>query len=382
MLSPCGDCLGAIREDSLSVACTGVCNRRFHISCVNIPADLYRQLKVISGLSWKCVDCERKCFTIDQPGLQSFLEQKYKEMLDNLNSVFVDLKSNILQATMSKSSASEKPPAPQVSPSYSEIIKNKTQPAVIIKPKNTEQSAAKTKTDIKKNINPVDSQLSLSKVKNVKNGGLLIGFSSKEENLRFKKMASEKLAENYDIQEIKGVQPRLKIVGMTESYNTDEIIEFVEHSVRNNCTAINLNIECSVVKFFPTKKNKKIYQAIIQLDKSSYEVLISAGDLFIGYDHCYVFDAVEILRCFNCNGFHHTAKSCSKLKSCPKCGTSDNLDHTPADCQAETLNCVNCLNAVRDEKLLLDVKHGAWDLSCPMYQREINKYKKNLLLKP
>lgn len=376
MLTPCGYCLGAINESDFSVQCAGVCNRRYHISCVNISDDVYEHLISIPGLSWKCADCNKKCFSIDQPSLHNLLEQKYTEMLDNLNTVFADLKTNFLKVAESKLSA----PA-QEAPKYSEIIKNKTQPAVIVKPKNTEQSTTKTKMDINRNINTVDSNLKVSKVKNVKNGGILLGFSSKEENLRFKKLASDKLSENYDIKEVKGVQPRIKIVGMTEMYNAEEIIEYIEHAVRNNCTSINLSIDCSLIKSFPTKKNPKVYQALIQLDKNSYDTLIKVGDLFIGYDHCYIFDAVEIMRCYNCNGFHHSSKHCSNQKSCPKCGVSEKLDHSHSDCKAEYLKCVNCMKAINNDKELLDANHGAWDLSCPVYLREVEKFKKSLLLK-
>ena len=381
MLTPCGACLAAISDDSTALLCAGICNRRFHTGCINISSELYRQFKIVAGLSWKCVDCDRKCFSLDQSGLHSFLEQKYNEMLKNLNSVFDDLKNNFLQVAESKLCTPEKVSPLQETVPYSQVLKDKSQPAVIVKPKDKEQSAAKTKNDINKNINPLDSQLTLAKVKNVKDGGILVGFSSRNDNLRFKKMAREKLAENYEIQEIKGVQPRVKVVGMSETYKEDEIAEFIEYAVRSNCTGINLNLECTLVKFFPTRKNSKVYQAILQVDKMSYETLMKAGDLFIGYDHCYVFDAVQILRCYNCNGFHHSSKSCSNAKSCPKCGESEGLDHTPGNCRADELKCVNCLRAVREDKELLDVRHGALDLSCPIYLRHLEKFKKGLLLK-
>ncbi|KAJ3655480.1 hypothetical protein Zmor_014610 [Zophobas morio] len=77
----------------------------------------------------------------------------------------------------------------------------------------------------------------------------------------------------------------------------------------------------------------------------------------------------------------YSSKSCSNAKSCPKCGESEGLDHTPGNCRADELKCVNCLRAVREDKELLDVRHGAWDLSCPIYLRHLEKFKKGLLLK-
>jgi hypothetical protein len=66
---------------------------------------------------------------------------------------------------------------------------------------------------------------------------------------------------------------------------------------------------------------------VIQVDRPSYDKLIQAGGLFIGYDYCYTFDAVEVLRCYNCNGYHHTSKSCKNKKSCPRCGGAEKLDN-------------------------------------------------------
>jgi hypothetical protein len=44
---------------------------------------------------------------------------------------------------------------------------------------------------------------------------LLIGSSSKEDNAHFKRMAVKKLGANYDIHEVRGILPRMKVVGMT-----------------------------------------------------------------------------------------------------------------------------------------------------------------------
>ncbi len=170
-------------------------------------------------------------------------------------------------------------------------------------------------------------------------------------------------------------------MGLKQIYTEDEIIEYVEHAIRNNSDDINLNSECSFVKLWPTKKNSKIYQVILQLDRKSYDYLMNAGGLFIGYDHCSVYDAVEVLRCFNCNGFHHSSKNCKNAKSCPKCGMHDKLDHAAADCTSTDLKCINCLSVIAKENLDLDANHAAWDVTCPVYMKAVEKFKKDLLFK-
>ena len=382
MLFSCGICLAAMDADETSfVHCGGTCDKRYHTTCANISDDLHRYLKNCPGLSWKCTECTRKCFSIDQVGLMNLLQEKYAEMLVKLDTVFDELKNNVLKAAEAKLSNVNLPPVVNAGPSYSEVLNNKTQPAVLIKPKAV-QTTVKTKCDVSDNISTVDMQLSLSRVKGVKDGGMVVGFSSKEDNSRFKRLADEKLSQNYEIVELKGVQPRIKIVGMTQIYKENEIEEYVEHAIKNNCSDINLTTDCKFIKLWPTKKNPKMYQAIVQLDMKSYDNIISAGGLFIGYDHCTVYEAVEIIRCYNCNGFHHNSKRCKSKKSCPRCAMDENLDHAVADCDIVQPRCINCLNAIKNEKLLdINPNHAAWDTECPMYKKAVDKFKKDLLFR-
>jgi hypothetical protein len=93
------------------------------------------------GLSWRCSECDRKCFTIDQAGLNTFLEQKHSEILGSLSSVFDNLKCDFSKITEEKFKLSQHP-VQSVSKTYSESLKNKTEPAVLIKPNNIVQTVA------------------------------------------------------------------------------------------------------------------------------------------------------------------------------------------------------------------------------------------------
>jgi hypothetical protein len=94
---------------------------------------------------------------------------------------------------------------------------------------------------------------------------LLIGSSSKEDNARFKRMAVEKLGANYDIHEVRGILPRIKVIGMTQMYKENEIIDFIKDSVKYNYSGRELHSKC----------------AVIQVDRPSCVKLIEAGGLFI-----------------------------------------------------------------------------------------------------
>ena len=187
MLNNCGSCLGAIRADTPSILCSGVCSKRFHSYCVDVPGPVVGYLDSCSGLCWKCSDCNKKCFVVDSEELNRVLKEKYSELINSLNDTFSDLKANFLKIadnrlTQDLHNVSEK------KPSFSDVMKNKTQPGVIIKPKNKEQDVVATKTALSNKINPAETNLSISKVRGMKDGSLLIGCASKDDNARFKKI--------------------------------------------------------------------------------------------------------------------------------------------------------------------------------------------------
>ncbi|KAJ3640291.1 hypothetical protein Zmor_003600 [Zophobas morio] len=306
--------------------------------------------------------------------LNRMLKVKYSELIDNINGVFAELKSDFLKVAESKL-LSELSPANEKKPKYSDIMKNKTNPAVIIKPKHKEQHVEETKSVISNSINPVETNLQISKVRKTKDGGVLIGCSSSDETARFKKIAEEKLADNYEIKEVKGVLPRVKIVGLTRHMSESELSELIEYAVRTNSGFFNLNSVSKVIKVYPTKSNQKIFQAVVELDRTTYENVIEADFLLIGYDYCKVYDAHEIRRCFRCSEFNHSAKYCKKQRACPRCGE----DHDLKDCTSEVLCCINCSKLEKSQDTVINKNHAVWDPRCSVYKSAMDTLKQNIL---
>jgi hypothetical protein len=238
-------------------------------------------------------------------------------------------------------------------PTFAEIAKNKIRPAVIVEPQDHALDSLSTKNVVAENINPRESDLQISSVKNVKNGGVLVGCSSTEGNSRFKQIAESKLSKDFLVREVKGISPRVKIA----KYSDDDLLDLVEHVIR-----VNINI-------FNT-----IYQAILQVDKKSYECLNKSGDLFVGYDYCAVFDALEVSRCFNCSALGRTSRTCTNKLACPRCGES----HTIKDSKVVNLKCVNYLN-LSAKAAEMDCGHAAWDSRCPVYINALDKLRSDIL---
>lgn len=210
-------------------------------------------------------------------------------------------------------------------------------------------------------VDPLDTNIHLSKVKKIKNGGLLVGCSNREENEKLRQLAAEKLAADYDIKEVKGIHPRIRVVGFTEKFTAEELVQY---AAKMNTHLFADGWECSVLSITPTKRNKDIHQAVLQLDRTTYYNVMKAGYMFVGYDCCQIYDAISVVRCFNCNGYNHSARACSKPVSCPRC----RLDHAVTDCSSDKLCCVNC-----------GADHAAWDSKCPVYIKAVDKLRADLL---
>lgn len=86
--------------------------------------------------------------------------------------------------------------------------------------------------------------------------------------------------------------------------------------------------------------------------------------------------AVEIHRCFKCNGYNHSAKFCKNEFSCPRCGEN----HEVKDCQSRDLRCVNCFNHFNSGESNINFVHAAWDIqNCPSYSLTCNKLRSDIL---
>ena len=101
---------------------------------------------------------------------------------------------------------------------------------------------------------------------------------------------------------------------------------------------------------------------------------MSDPKLLIGWDVCKVAESFDLMRCFNCSGYHHTANKCTSSVICPKCSGN----HKIADCKSQVESCINCINVNLALKLNLDCKHAAWSRTCSVYLRKIDQERKRV----
>ncbi|KAJ3659809.1 hypothetical protein Zmor_011477 [Zophobas morio] len=99
------------------------------------------------------------------------------------------------------------------------------------------------------------------------------------------------------------------------------------------------------------------------------------GHCLIGLDGCNIYDAVDVLRCYKCNGFNRSVKTCKKTLSCPKCSKEHELKECKA--QNDQWKCINCSSIqARDNLNTEQISHASWDYeNCSFYKNLIRKIK-------
>lgn len=363
MVLNCGACLSALTRTRPGVSCDG-CKKEYHSVCITKNENLVDILQSVPGLSWKCPSCVKDCILLNQLTLQNMLETHIIQAVSS----FKD-EVNLIKSDISKSSPSAS--VTQGPPKYSDVLKDRSQPAIIIRPKQNNHSLLQTKSDILRNLNPTTENLQLSKIKSIKDGGLLIGCRNQEDNKKIKNIIQTNLADTYSVREVTGVQPRLRVVGMTESYSEGELGDII---LKSNSGIFLDDSECKVLKIFPTKKNPGIWQTVVQVDKLSYDRAVGSGNLFIGYDSCIVYDAIEVHRCYKCNEFNHSSRTCTKAITCPVCGDA----HDVKQCKSAVKECSNC-KKLSDPSI--DISHAVWEREkCTSYTQAYKSLKNNLFI--
>nr|CAI5843730.1 unnamed protein product [Callosobruchus analis] len=106
---------------------------------------------------------------------------------------------------------------------YAGIVKSKAEPALIIQPKNSNQQVKQTKFDIMQHVKPNQADVQLAKVRSTRDGGLIIGCRTKEDTQKLKALVQEKMSGNFEVRDVAGVHPRIRIVGMSEKYSNEDL---------------------------------------------------------------------------------------------------------------------------------------------------------------
>ena len=162
--------------------------------------------------------------------------------------------------------------------------------------------------------------------------------------------------------------PRLKVLGMSDQYSSDIFIDFLKSQ--------NEDIAIGDVKVLRTYENPRFtynkYNVVIEVDKKTYDCLLSAKKVNVGWDRCPIVPAINVLRCFKCGEFGHKSTDCKNHETCSLCSEH----HRTSECTSTVLKCVNCSKYNKDRKMNLDVNHAASSSECLVYKKLYDQKKR------
>lgn len=286
------------------------------------------------------------------------IESGYINTIQSVKEIKDDLVKEIKQIKESVMSVKTKTtPIPPKQPTYADKIKEKEN-VIIIKPKEN-QNNNKTREDIKNTIDPTNLALKINNVKDIQNGAVII----KGDEKSVKKIENEfktKLSENYNIKIPVRKKPRVLIIGMKVKMCEEELVKALKcQNELKDC-----DIKCVHIYLSP---KIKCYNAVVEMDSVAYAKVMESTKVSIGWDRCRVYQHASVLRCFNCCGFNHSSRNCTKEKVCVKCAGN----HDVKDCKNVENKCVNCCSAKANLKIDLNTNHTASDVNCPVFQRKL-----------
>lgn len=152
--------------------------------------------------------------------------------------------------------------------------------------------------------------------------------------------------------------------------------EFDEQSLIDCIVTQNPELLVSLddFKLIRLYKYRNKFGAIIQTTVETLQNILQAEKLKIMWGMARVFEHLRVFRCFKCQGFNHTAKECTVIAICNRCGHEKKDKHEDT-CHLNIKSCTNCLAANKKYNLKLDIYHNPTDTRCTVFQREAAKFK-------
>lgn len=382
----CFKCEGDIEADENYFECDA-CTTTFHLKCVGVTKQEYNAREKSNRMRLLCDECnlnnpmsivERNVNTLlkyihkldlvlqNQVLAISSNAETLKRMEEQMNMMHKEIKTITVREARKSDNTNQMP----TTRTFADVLRSSILPTVVIKPKIDNEKCEATLQRVKENI--VGSEALVRDTKNIRGGGIVISCANAVDTMKMKQLIDHNIGNDYDVclPEIK--KPRVKITNIGDDLTTDEILSDI---VNKNNFAHDATFQ--IKKVMKNKRNNT-QDVVAEVDCKSFEYMMTAKKLFIGWKRCNVVEHVYLKRCFKCCGFSHIAKECKHNIACSKCAGS----HKSADCDGKKYLCVNCCAANTKYGLNLATNHHAWSRECCVLQKRIAKLKEFIQYNP
>lgn len=395
----CGKCNVKFNKKSYCVGCS-ICSKWYCLICARKTKKEISDFKKLK-VAWICFNCEKPTNVLlnirpqneNVPAEIDLKEENFllKKLIKNLietnknliekmemvtNSQIIETVKELedkMDILLNKLDGIHEKNKNNIS-SYSDVLridKIKTDPkenipVLILKPKKL-QTNKETKHDLQKEINPIELNVSVNKIHDIKEGGIVIKSNSIENIEKLRKISEEKLNGKYKVQISKLRSPKLVIVGCENPYKGNELL--------NDLITLNYLDKEDRLEIKYIRKSKYLDKYIIYTEVSgrTFQKLVNK-DIYLGWDKCKIREDLNILYCFKCCEYGHKAKECLKKKICKFCAK----EHSYWTCKEQTPKCVNCLISNTKFKTNYKYNHEANNVECSIHLLKVTKTKEKI----
>lgn len=219
-----------------------------------------------------------------------------------------------------------------------------------------------------------NSSATVLKTSATDNGNYVINFKSNDCIDNIKDKLSSEFGNNIKI--IKPIQPKIKIVGVPNQFNTSCAKEEIVNSIIDSNDILRdeflNNKDCLQFLFsYNTGTSKSI---VLKCSANARNMLRNNNDtLKINHKLCKLYDRYHLLQCSKCCKLGHTSKTCkSEELHCTFCAGNHAYSTCPVKDQDNKHQCYNCMNNTTATPT--EVKnHNSFSHKCPIRTAALNK---------
>lgn len=316
------------------------------------------QLRKDRKLTYFCVGCKK-----DLKEKKEFEKKILDVVQETIRKYVTDIKEEIGEMVKGKIEEAMKGGSENT---YADRLKMSKEEVIVVKPKKASQSSDVTKNACKEKLNPIEMKVGIEKLRKIRDGGVVIACSSKDEINKVDAEVRKKMGDEYVVTVPVTRNPRIRIKGVEEEMSDEEIVDCLKNQ---NPEAIK---EDATIEVTLNKKLNKVYMVVISVDAQTFNRVMEEKRLKLNWQRCQISEYLGITRCFKCYSYEHRSAECERGLQCSKCGGK----HKANDCEAEECKCSNCCEMNDRLNLKLDVRHSVLSEECPVYKRKLSMKKR------